>query len=149
MFGLPLFFRDGDLVKPLMASAAVPIVCQPIIYQEHVLVDGGLLNNLPVECLIGECEFIIGVNCNPINHDANIASLRGMMERTFHLAINNNVEPRLKMLDFLIEPPQLKYFSLLNLKKSREMFNAGYDHTLLLEDNLNMALKNKSIKTYS
>jgi len=136
-----IYFTEGELSIPLMASAAVPIVCQPVQYKNQLLVDGGLLNNMPAECLKGECDFIIGVHCNPINHEANITSMRSMLERTFQLAINNNVEPRLKLLDFLIEPPQLKYYSLLNLKNARTMFDHGYEHTMHLAEKLNKTLE--------
>jgi NTE family protein len=71
-----------------------------------------------------------------MNHHAELRSFRHVMERTFHLAINNNVEPRLKHCHFLIEPPDLKNYSLLNIRKAREMFMCGYDHTLFLADKL-------------
>lgn len=136
-----VYFSAGELVKPLMASAAMPIICQPVLYQGRLLVDGGLLNNMPVGGVTGKCDFILGIHCNPINREANILTLRSMVERTFLLAINNNVEPRLRLLDFLIEPPQLKYFSLLNLKRARIMYDSGYEHTMSLAGNLIGALE--------
>lgn len=134
--GIVVYFSEGDIVKPLVAASSVPILYKPIEYQGHLLCDGGLLNNFPVECLLGESEFIIGVHTNPMNHQAELRTFGKLMERTFHLAINNNVEPRLKHCHFLIEPPELKHFSLLNLAKAREMFMCGYDHTLSLADKL-------------
>jgi NTE family protein len=134
--GILVYFSEGDIVKPLVASSAVPILYKPISYREHLLCDGGLLNNFPVECLLGESDFIIGVHTNPMNHHAELHSFRKLMERTFHLAINNNVEPRLKHCHFLIEPPDLKHYSLLNIRKAREMFMCGYDHTMSLADKL-------------
>jgi NTE family protein len=134
--GIVVYFTEGDIVKPLVASSSVPILYKPISYRDHLLCDGGLLNNFPVECLLGESDFIIGVHTNPMNHKAELHSFRNLMERTFHLAINNNVEPRLKHCHFLIEPPDLKNYSLLNIRKAREMFMCGYDHTMFLSDKL-------------
>jgi NTE family protein len=134
--GILVYFSDGEIVKPLVAASSVPILYKPIFYRDHLLCDGGLLNNFPVECLLGESDFIIGVHTNPMNHHVEPRSFRHLMERTFHLAINNNVEPRLKHCHFLIEPPDLKNYSLLNIRKAREMFMCGYDHTMFLADKL-------------
>jgi NTE family protein len=134
--GATVYFSEGEIIKPLVASSALPFLCQPVSYQDHLLVDGGLLNNLPIECLTEEADFIIGVHVNPIDHQREVKSLRDMVERTCQLAINNNVAPRMKLCDFLIEPPQLKNFRLLSLKNAREMYEAGYEHTINLSENL-------------
>ncbi|KAA5547951.1 patatin-like phospholipase family protein [Adhaeribacter rhizoryzae] len=139
--GTTVYFSKGEIIKPLVASSALPFLCQPISYQGHLLVDGGLLNNLPVECLTGYADFTIGVHVNPIDHQRDVKSLRDMVERTCQLAINNNVTPRMKLCNFLIEPPQLKHYRLLSIKQAREMYDAGYEHTMSLSENLLAQLK--------
>jgi NTE family protein len=144
--GTSVYFSEGELIKPLVASSALPFLCQPVNYQGHLLVDGGLINNLPVECLTGYADFTIAVHVNPIDHQRDVKSLRDMVERTCQLAINNNVTPRMKACDFLIEPPQLKYFRLLDIKHAREMFDAGYEHTMELAENLFALLERQQSK---
>jgi len=142
--GQTIYFSEGQIIKPLVASSALPFLCQPVYYQDHLLVDGGLLNNLPVECLAAHADFTIGVHVNPIDHQREVKSLRDMVERTCQLAINNNVAPRMKLCDFLIEPPQLKHYRLLSLKNAREMYEAGYEHTMSLSPNILSVLKSES-----
>lgn len=139
--GVTVYFSEGEIIKPLVASSALPFLCQPINYQGHLLVDGGLLNNLPVECLADYADFTIGVHVNPIDHQRDVKSLRDMVERTCQLAINNNVTPRMKLCNFLIEPPQLKHYRLLSINQAREMYDAGYDYTMSLSENLLAQLK--------
>jgi len=139
--GTTVYFSEGEIIKPLVASSALPFLCQPISYQGHLLVDGGLLNNLPVECLTDYADFTIGVHVNPIDHQRDVKSLRDMVERTCQLAINNNVTPRMKLCNFLIEPPQLKHYRLLSIKQAREMYDAGYEYTMSLSENLLAQLK--------
>lgn len=139
--GVTVYFSEGEIIKPLVASSALPFLCQPVSYQNHLLVDGGLLNNLPVESLVGLADFKIGVHVNPIDHHREVKSLRDMLERTCQLAINNNVTPRMKLCDFLIEPPELRQYRLLSIKHAREIYAAGYEHTMQLADNLLAALK--------
>lgn len=138
--GTNIYFSAGKLIKPLLATNTVPILCKPIEYQNYLLVDGGLINNLPVECLLEQTDYRIAVHVNPMNHQAELKSIRSIMERTCHLAINNNVQQRMPYVDLLIEPAALKYVSLLDTRKARFMFDAGYEHTLTFTKKL-LALK--------
>lgn len=134
--GIVVYFSEGKIIKPLIAACSVPLVYQPIEYQNHVLLDGGLLNNMPVECLTDKCDFIIGSHCNPVNYEAKVSTFRTILERTFQLAINNNVQQRFKYCDVLIEPPALKQFSLLSYSRADEFFQIGYDYTMSLAEKL-------------
>jgi predicted acylesterase/phospholipase RssA/CRP-like cAMP-binding protein len=44
---LPVVHRRGDLVTALRASVAIPGVFPPVPYDGELLIDGGVLNNLP------------------------------------------------------------------------------------------------------
>jgi len=43
--------RSGPLWRALRASAAVPGILPPVTYDGHLLVDGGVMNNLPVDVM--------------------------------------------------------------------------------------------------
>jgi len=137
--GTVVYFTEGKIIKPLIAACSVPLVYRPVEYRNHVLLDGGLLNNMPVECLTDKCDFIIGSHCNPVNYEAKVSTFRTIMERTFQLAINNNVQARYKYCDVLIEPPALKHFSVLSFSKAEEFFRIGYEYTLSLAEKLQVA----------
>ena len=42
------WFSAGDVIEPILASAALPAIFPPVIIDGDVLVDGGVLNNVPV-----------------------------------------------------------------------------------------------------
>lgn len=42
---------DGPLWRALRASVAIPGLLPPIIHEKHLLVDGGLMNNFPVDVM--------------------------------------------------------------------------------------------------
>ncbi len=44
-------FNRGKLVPALLASSAIPGILSPIHYQDRWLLDGGMLNNLPVDII--------------------------------------------------------------------------------------------------
>ncbi|ALW86300.1 hypothetical protein AUC43_15145 [Hymenobacter sedentarius] len=131
MAGESVYFNTGPLLPPLLASSAVPIVYRPVEYQGRQLVDGGLLNNLPVEPLLGKDDLrVVGVHCNPINTEAHIPNFRRLVERTLHLAINANTASRKGLCDLLLEPPELRHFRPLSYKRGPELFEIGYRYTL-------------------
>jgi NTE family protein len=131
--GVTAYFSSGEVIKPLLASSAVPILYQPILFNGKTLNDGGLLNNLPIEPLYGNCDVKIAVHVNPINHQAQVTSLTGMVERTVMLAIYNNVKLRLNQCDLFLEPKELKSYRLTSFRKADEIFEVGYRYTMHME----------------
>jgi len=49
--GGEVFFKDGLLKNAIKASAAIPIVFPPTFSDDKYLIDGGVLNNVPLTCL--------------------------------------------------------------------------------------------------
>jgi len=140
--GESVYFNEGPLLPPLLASSAVPIIYRAIEYQDRQLVDGGLLNNLPVEPLLGQSGLrVVGVHCNPINHEAHIPSFRRLIERTLHLAINANTASRKAQCDLLLEPPELRHYRPLSYQRGPELFDIGYRYTLGKADELRALLQ--------
>lgn len=56
---LTVHVDKGPLFDPLIASCSIPLIFTPTIMNGSVMVDGGLLNNFPVEPLIGNCDSAI------------------------------------------------------------------------------------------
>ena len=129
--GESVYFNSGPLLAPLLASSAVPIVYRPVEYQGRQLVDGGLLNNLPVEPLLAKPALrVVGVNCNPTHTEEHIPNFRRLVERTLHLAINANTASRKAQCALLLEPPELRHHRPLGYKRGAELFDIGYRYTL-------------------
>jgi NTE family protein len=49
--GLSAVHRTGRLLTWLRATSAVPGICPPVVEQNAVYVDGGVLNNLPIDAI--------------------------------------------------------------------------------------------------
>jgi NTE family protein len=64
---------SGSLLEAMMATMAVPGLFDPVILEDQILVDGGVLNNLPVD-LAREmgAEMIIAVDVNYF-YDVNLS----------------------------------------------------------------------------
>lgn len=64
----PVVHQTGLLWKSVRASIAVPGLFAPILHKGDVLVDGGVMNNFPVDVMRDLCEGgkVIGVSVNPL-----------------------------------------------------------------------------------
>ncbi|MCL5426299.1 MAG: patatin-like phospholipase family protein [Gammaproteobacteria bacterium] len=59
-----VWFQNGSLLRAIRASIAVPGVITPVHLGDQVLVDGGLLNPLPIMPVVAahEADFVVAVN---------------------------------------------------------------------------------------
>jgi NTE family protein len=124
--GQTVYFSKGEIIKPLMASSSIPGMFEPILMDGRYLIDGGVLNNMPVEPLQDTCNIIIGVNCNQLPVEQNIRHIKSLIERTVIMTMNYNVYSRRGMCDHFVEPIGLARFGVLEIKKAREIFDIGY-----------------------
>lgn len=64
-----IWFQEGSLLKAMRASAAIPSLFTPVLHGNRLLVDGGLLNPLPIVPVVSShCDLIIAVNLAGNNH---------------------------------------------------------------------------------
>lgn len=131
--GEVVYFSSGNLSQALMASSCIPIVFQPLYFDNTYYVDGGVLNNFPVEPLMNKCDIIIGSHVNSIKTEVSEIHMTDIVDRSFHLAMSNSVRNKINSCHLFIEPPNMSRFSIFDVKKSDEIFEYGYNYALSLE----------------
>jgi NTE family protein len=63
--GERVVFKDGDLLDAIRASIAIPSIFTPATYGDKVLVDGGVIEPLPIDLAFEMgATFVIAVNTN-------------------------------------------------------------------------------------
>jgi len=122
-------FNTGELKRPVLASASIPVLFQPVDIDGDLYVDGGLLNNLPIEPIKKSCDKIIGVHVNRNGRKDDIKSMKSVGDRCFRIAIWQTVRERLKECDFVIEPIKVYDFSTFSFDKADQLFEHGYNST--------------------
>ncbi len=122
------FFKDGELIPALLASSSIPVLFKPIDINGQLYVDGGILNNLPVEPLLEKNLPIVGIHVNPVEEIETISSAFKIMERSLNLAVYANIKERIKHCAFLFEPPALSAYSVYAYSKANEIFKIGYQY---------------------
>lgn len=122
-------FNSGSLHKSIMASCCIPMIFDPVKIKGQYYVDGGIVNNMPTEVLLQEhCEYIIGVNVVPIVPDDNIDGPKKILERVSMLALNANVQTSAKLCDFYLNPREIRNYGTFEFRKTKELFNIGYEY---------------------
>jgi len=128
--GEVVYFNQGQLIEPILASSCIPGMFEPIEYDSRYLVDGGVLNNLPVEPLKWKSDLVIGVNCNHLPELGKVRNVKNLLERAVMMNLNFNVYTRKGACDYFIEAPGLGKYSVFDLKKAPELFQAGYQEAM-------------------
>lgn len=62
--GEPVPINEGDLISALLASAAIPLVFPPVHREQRVLVDGGIVANVPISVAADQgAQTIVVMDC--------------------------------------------------------------------------------------
>ncbi len=133
--GEEVYFSEGEIAKPLIASCCVPILFNPIKYQNKLLVDGGLLNGLITKPL-ENCDKKIGVHVNPYDKNHALRNTKDIFERCFTLALHNQSRKNLALCDLMIEPIELAKHAAFRWDKVRLIYEIGYYATMEKKDEI-------------
>lgn len=103
--GEPVVLREGSLIEAVRASISLPGILTPVEMKGQYLVDGGLVNEVPVSvCRQMGAEFVIGVNVIPEPSNMILRPKKSTVQHTDsgRKSIGNVVE---KKLTTLLNPP--------------------------------------------
>jgi NTE family protein len=118
-------FREGPVARAVRASSSIPGIFSPLEWEEKLLVDGGVKNNVPadiVKAMGADIVIAVDVNANAIKEqgpenvfDVMMYSMRIMLDDETRIAEN---------ADFLIRP-NLEGFSYYNLRNAESLIDRG------------------------
>lgn len=134
------YFEEGNLIQAILASSAIPLILKPVLINNDFYVDGGLMNNLPVEPIENDCQVIIGVNVNPVTTATKFESFRNYADRVMHLGVRANIQNNLGKCHVCIEPEGLMDYNLFKVSAAKKIFQIGYQYTLNHIDEIKNAL---------
>ncbi len=111
--GEEVIHREGYLPGAMRATMAIPSLFTPVNIDGRLLIDGGVLNNFPVDHVrdMG-ADILIGVNVGtqPFTAEDEVNFLR-VMEQTVFLSSNKRTKENIKLCDIYIAPDITGYGS--------------------------------------
>lgn len=122
---------EGKLSQAVIASSAIPLIFKPVRMNNALYVDGGMLNNLPIEPLRDICQVVIGVNVN--GHQATTEKIEGLWaigERCANLMLWENVQKRITLCDIIIDIKEVYKYGVFDFAAAEQIYQAGYQQTI-------------------
>lgn len=141
--GDKVVFRAGSLTKAMRASMSVPGLMAPVDHQGHKLVDGGLVDNVPVAEARERCQadLVIVVNVgSPLMKAEDVGSLLTVSVQMVNILTEQNVSrslATLKPTDIYIKP-DLDGIGSGDFQKSSETADRGNKAAQALADRLQL-----------
>ncbi|MFZ2054570.1 MAG: patatin-like phospholipase family protein [Candidatus Aminicenantales bacterium] len=110
--GKQVVLKNGSLARALRATMAVPTLLAPVEWGEYLLVDGGVLNNLPVDVVkdMG-ADIVIAVDlASPLSPREELATAEKILGQSLQTVELEQKKDKMAQVDLLIWP-DLKGFS--------------------------------------
>jgi NTE family protein len=104
--GNEVILRSGSLAKALRATMAIPTVFSPVDWGDSLLVDGGLLNNLPVDVIkeMG-ADIVIAVDLSsPLKSRQELGSAIEILEQTISIYDREKWTRNVRQADIFLHP---------------------------------------------
>jgi NTE family protein len=124
--GQEVVLRSGDLSEALRATMAIPLVFTPVELGKRLLVDGGLVDPVPVEITrkMG-ADFVIAINTSSeLLSSSRIKDPLDIANQTTSIMTLERKEQELKKADFIISPDLYPYSST-SFEKTAELIKMG------------------------
>ncbi|MGH7487796.1 MAG: patatin-like phospholipase family protein, partial [bacterium] len=123
--------RDGPLIRAVGASMSVPGLAPPVVWEERLLVDGGILDNLPVDVMAADAEGpIVAIDVMGrvfgSHKPDRLPTLRETLARTAVLGSSRWVDQNRAMAAVTITP-SLPDLGLLDFSQIDRAIQAGRD----------------------
>lgn len=133
--------EEGTLFQTVIASCSIPFVFKPIELDGQMYVDGGVLNNLPIEPLKAVCDKVIGVNVIPVGRSEKPYGIIDIAKRSAELILNSNADKNLKKCDIVLNIDGIDAFDFFDFKKIEELYELGYQVTKSKMDMIKQVLE--------
>ncbi len=125
--GEQLIFREGNLADAVCASMAVPGLFVPVEVNGRILVDGGLVENVPISPLAGMgAGIIVAVDLSHVGRYPKPEDTLDVISNAINIGIDFNTRKQLKKVDIAV-PLDLSRYSLTNNADCvEELYMEGY-----------------------
>ncbi|SEC47696.1 NTE family protein [Tenacibaculum sp. MAR_2009_124] len=124
--GEEVVLEKGSLALALRASGAFPSLLNPVDIDGQLLVDGGVVNNFPVDIMKTKgVDMIIGVNVQgELLRREELSSVASVLLQIINFQMYRKSDEQAKLVDFNLKPNIIEY-SVLSFDKNKEIIAEG------------------------
>ena len=144
--GEEVLLNKGNLVQAMMASSAFPSLFTPVEIDGNLLVDGGVVNNYPIQEVrnLG-ADIIIGVDVqDDLLKRKNLKNATRILVQITNLQSIDKMKSKIKDTDIYVKP-DIRDFGVISFDRGEEIIRKGEEATfavyekiksLVTEDNI-------------
>ncbi len=127
--GEKVVIAEGNLAEAVMASTCIPGIFNPVEINNKMLVDGGIVENVPTTTVeeMG-AEYIIGVDLNTKHDHRKPENIIEILLKTFDYIQHSATKLQTEEAHFLITP-DLSSFNAVDLDQIPDLIERGYKDT--------------------
>ncbi len=142
--GEPIMLQEGNLAQAVAASGALPSLFQPVVIGDHILIDGGVTNNYPIDELRSKgMDFIIGVDVQDgLAGRKDLNSAPDILLQINNYRTINDMKIKAEKTDIYIKP-DITNFSVISFSEGKNIIDAGETAALKKYHDLSLLPKNK------
>ena len=145
--GQEVVLDHGNLAQAIAASSALPTLFQPVKLNNKLLMDGGIVNNFPIERLLSKnLDFIIGVDVqDDLLQDDELNSVSNIMLQINNFRAVEELKEKSKLSDIYIKP-DVGDFSIISFGQGAPIIEQGQKETLKFLEELQSISKAQNFK---
>ena len=123
--GEKIILKEGQVAPAVRASATMPGLFQPVEYRHRLLMDGGVIDNVPADVarLMG-ADIIIVIDVTAQVGIAKTNNALLILSQVIYIRGNFLAEAQLKLADLVISP-DIKNITVSELNRGAECVDAG------------------------
>ena len=145
--GEKIVLRSGSLASAMRASMSIPGLFEPWEIDGRLLVDGGLVSNLPVdtarELFPGLPIVAVDVSDYPTK-DRRISNFVDVIDQSLTIVMRRTTEEEAARADIIVAP-QVQEFSFLDDSTSQQIIQRGRDAVMLHLEKIKSLSKGASL----
>ena len=135
-----VIFRSGHLPQAIRASMSIPAVFAPVEIEGRLLVDGGMVDNIPMDVArdMGVDRLIVVDIGTPLKPRNELLTVVDVLNQTTTMMTRRNSEAQLATLrpeDLLVQPALSGYGST-DFSRAEQLIDAGYRAASALQGRL-------------
>lgn len=124
--GEKIILNKGSVAKAVMASTCIPGIFSPVEFENRLLVDGGIVENIPIDTVkdMG-ADYVIGVDLNAKKTYNKPDSILHVIINSFHFTMKAAAKYQTENANLLITP-DLSKFNMVSTDQVKELIEQGY-----------------------
>ncbi|PID41945.1 MAG: patatin [Gammaproteobacteria bacterium] len=125
--GKQVVFREGNLADAVCASVAVPGLFVPVEIDDHLLVDGGIVENVPISPLEAMgAGIIVAIDLNGVKNYPDPDDMLDVISNAIDISMDLTTQEQLKKADITLSLDLSSYNRIGNNDRAEQLVMEGY-----------------------